>query len=147
MATRRQPPGRAAGDDPPVAAGRDDSTEQALARSRAIRKQGDRQMQASREYLAATRRSGPGAGPRSSAQDPAARLIDAGEQIERSRQARANLAALAAKLVQTEEAAARLHDKIADRDPPHAAEYRRAAEDARQAADRAREIQRDADPG
>lgn len=139
MATRRQPPR----DDPP-AVGRDERIDQALAWSRHIREQGNRQIQTAQEYVATVRRHAPGAGSGPSGQDPAARLIDAGEQIERSRQARANLAALAAKVVQTEETAARLHDKLADQGSAHAARYRLAAEDARQAACRAREIQRHA---
>ena len=145
MTTRPQPPPAAAARDDPPAAGRDDRTEQALARSRAIRQKGNRQIQAAREHAAAARRrGGPNARSGPAAQDPAARLLDAGEQIERARQARARLAALAAKLVRTEETIAHIHDDMAERDSPHAAQYRRAADDARQAAARARDIQRDA---
>lgn len=153
MATRRQPPpAPAAGNDPPAAAGRDDRTERALARSREIREQGNRHVQAARECVATVRRRrpGPNAGSWPGAQDLAVRLVDACEQIERSRQARANLAALAAQLVQTEEAIARLQDKMAVRDSRHAARYRQAADDARQAARRVREILASAagsDPG
>jgi uncharacterized membrane protein YccC len=146
MATTRQAPPAAAGDDPPAAAGPDDSTEQALARSRRIREQGYRHIQAVREHVATVRRqrSGPSAGSGPVAQDPAARFLDVGEEIERSRRARARLAELAAQLVQTEETVAHIHDEMADRDPGRAAQYRRAADDARQAARRAHEIQRDA---
>jgi hypothetical protein len=144
MTTRPQPPPAAAARDDPPAAGRDDSTEQALARSRAIRQKGNRQIQAAREHAAAARRRG-GPNARSGpVQESAARLIDAREQIERARQARARLAALAAKLVRTEETIAHIHDDMAARDSPHAAQYRRVADDARQAAARARDIQRDA---
>lgn len=144
MATRRKPPpAKAAGDDSPAAAGRDDSTGQALARSREIREQGGRQIQAARERVATARR-GPSARSWPIAPDSAAPLTDAREQVERSRQARADLAALAARLVRTEETVAHIHDEMAVRDPRRAAQYRRAAEDARRAARRAREIQRDA---
>ena len=145
MATRPQPPNvAAAGDNPRAAAGRDDRTEQALVRSREIREKGNRQIQAVREHVATVRRVGPGARSGPAAQDPAARHLDVGEEIERSRQARAHLAAMAARLVRTEEAVARIHDEMASSDSGHAAQYRRAADDARQAARRAREIQRDA---
>lgn len=140
MAARRQPPRG----EPPAVAGPDERTELALAWSRHLREQGNRQMQAAREYVAAMRRRDPGVRSSPSGHHLAARLIDAGTQAERFRQARASLAALAARLVQTEEAAARLHDKLAGQDSPHAAQYRQAAEDARQAARRAREIQRQA---
>ena len=145
MATRPQSPRAAAGDDPPAAAGPDDSTAQALARSREIRQKGNRQIQAVRERAAARRRRG-GPGPRSrpTAPDQAARFLDVGQEIERSRQARARLAEPAGELVQTEEAVARIHDEMAGRDSPRAAAYRRAADDARRAARRAREIQRNA---
>jgi hypothetical protein len=145
MATRRKPPAaKAAGYDLPAAAGRDDRTEQALARSREIREKGRRQIQAARERVATARRPGPNAGYGPIAQDPSAGLTDAREQIERSRQARADLAALAARLVHTEETVAHIHDEMARRDSRRAAQYRRAAEDARQAACRAREIQSNA---
>lgn len=147
MATRRQPPpARAAGDDPPAAASRDDRTEQALAPSREIREQGKRKVQAARERVAAVRRqwSGPSVRAWPVAQDPPARLPGVREQIERSRQARARLAGLAAMLVQTEETVAHIHDQMAGRDPRRAIQYRQAAAGARQAACRAREIQRNA---
>lgn len=147
MATTRQPPPvAAAGDDPPAPASPDDSTEQALARSREIRAQANRQIRAAREHVATVRRqrSDPSARSGPAARAPAARILDAGEEIKRSRQVRAHLAELAAKLVQTEETIAHIHDKMADRDSGHAAQYRRAADDARQAASRAREIQRNA---
>jgi hypothetical protein len=150
MTTRRQPlPARAAGDAPSAAAGRDDRTEQVLARSREIREWGRRYVQAARELVAVTRRwPGASAGSLPIAQDPADRLVDAREQIECSRQARARLAVLAADLVQTEEAIARIHDQMAGRDSRRAAQYRRVADDARRAACRAREIQHNADtPG
>lgn len=151
MATRHQPPPAApAGDDPPAAAGRDDSIGQALARSREIRQKGSRQIQAVRERAAARRRqrSGPGSGSGSGGPAPAARVLDVGQEIERSRQARARLAELAGRLVRTEETAAHIHDEMASRDSGHAAAYRRAADDARRAARRAREIQREAaEPG
>lgn len=147
MATRDQPPPAAAPrDNPPPAAGPDDSTEQTLARSREIREQGRRQIRAAREGVAAWRRRS-GLSATDSwpvARDLAAGLVDVGEEIERSRQSRARLAALAGRLVQTEETVARIHDEMAGRDSPRAAQYRRAAEDARQAAQRAREIQRKA---
>lgn len=142
MATRRKPPpARAAGDDPPAAAGRDDRTERALARSRAIREKGQRQIQAARERIATARRSDPSIKSMPIARDPPTRLTDAREQIERSRQARADLAALAGRLVETEETVALIHDEMAARDSRRAAQYRQAADDARQAARRAREIQ------
>ena len=146
MAIRPQPPSaRAAGDDPPAAAGRDDWIEQALARSREIRARGARQLQATRRRLAAVRRRpGQSAGSGLMAQDPVIRLDGTREQIERSRQARAQVAALAARLVQTEESVADVHDQMARRDPRRAAQYRQTAEEARQAARRAREIQRHA---
>jgi hypothetical protein len=147
MATRPQPPpAKAAGDDPPAAAGRDDRTEQVLARSREIREKGRAQLQAARLHIAAAqgRRAGPSAGSRPAVPDPPARLIDAREQIERCRQARARLAALAAEVVQTEEAVAHIHDQMAARDSRHAAQYRRAADDARHAACFARAVQRTA---
>lgn len=144
MATRRKPPpANAAGDDPPVTAGLDDRTEQALARSREIREKGRPQMQAARERVAAARgrRAGPKVRSLPVVQEPAVGLVDASEQIERSMQARARLAAVAADLVQTEEAVAHVHDKLALHDSRRAAQYRRTADDARQAARRAREIQ------
>jgi hypothetical protein len=145
MAARRTPPpAKAAGDDLPAAAGRDDRTEQALARSREIREKGTRQIQAARERAATARRPGPNARSGPIAPDPPARLTDARHQVERSRQARADLAALAARLAQTEETVAHIHDEMARRDSRRAARYRRAAEDARQAARRAREIQSNA---
>ena len=146
MATTRQPPPAAAGDDPPAAAGRDDSTEEALARSHGIRKKGNRQIQAAREHVAASRRRrlGPGAGSGSVARAPAAMFLDVGEEIERSRQTRARLAELAGRLVRTEETVARIHEEMAGHDSWRAAQYRRAADDARQAARRVREIQRNA---
>jgi hypothetical protein len=49
-------------------------------------------------------------------QDQAVGLFDASEQIERSTQARARLAAVAGELVQTEEAVANVHDELAVRD-------------------------------
>ena len=130
MAIRDQPPPAAAGgDDSPAAAGRDDSTEQALARSRGIREQVYRQIQAVREHMATARRqrSGLSAGSWPIAPDPAARPIGTGEQIERSRQARARLASLAAKLVQTEQAVARIQGEMAGRGSRRAAPDRRAA--------------------
>jgi hypothetical protein len=141
MTTTRQPlPAEAAGDD---------RTEQVLARSREIREKGRRYLQAARERVAVVRRwPAASASSRPIAQDPAERLIDASEQIECSRQARARLATLAAELVQTEEAIARIHDQMASRDSRRAAQYRRVADDARRAACRAREIQHNADaPG
>lgn len=149
MTIRPQPPAAEAGDDQPAAAGPDDSTEQALARSREIRKKGTRQIQAARERVATARRQRSGPGERSGpvVRDSAARLNGADEQIERSRQARARLADLAADLVETEETVAQIHDEMAGRDSRRAAQYRRAADDARQAARRAREIQRNAAEG
>jgi hypothetical protein len=150
MTTRRQAlPARAAGNDRSAAAARDDRTEQVLARSREIREKGSRYVQTARERVAVTRRwPGASTGSFPIVQDPADRLIDASEQIECSKQARARLAALAADLVQTEEAIARIHDQMAGRDSQRAAQYRRAADDARRAACRAREIQHNADtPG
>ena len=146
MATRHQPPSaRVAGDDPPAAAGRDDSTAQALARSREIREQGRLLIEQARDRVAAARRrSDPGAVPGPAARDSAAGFIGAGEQVERSQQSRARLAELAGELVRTEETVAHIHDEMAARDSGRAAQYRRAAEDARQAACRAREIQRNA---
>ena len=147
MITRPQPPPAAtAGDDPPAAARRDDDTEQALARSREIRKQANRQIQEVRELVATVRRrrGDPSARSGPAAQEPAARLLDVREEIERSSRARARLIELAAKLVQTEETVAHIHDEMADRDSGRAAQYRQAAGDARQAARRAREIQRNA---
>jgi hypothetical protein len=127
MITRPQPPPAAtAGDDPPAAARRDDDTERALVRSREIRKQANRQIQGVRE-LAATvrrRRGDPSARSGPAAQEPAARLLDVRAEIERSRQARARLIELAAKLVQTEGTVAHIHDEMADRDsgvPPSTA--------------------------
>jgi chromosome segregation ATPase len=146
MATRPQPPNAAAAEDESRAAtGRDDRTEQALARSREIREQTNRQIQEVREQ-AATARKRPDTVASSwpAAQDSATRLLSASEEIERSRQARARLAELAARLVQTEETVAHIHDEMAGRDSGRAAQYRRAADDARQAACRAREIQRNA---
>lgn len=136
-------PASAAGDNPP-AAGRDDSTGQALARSREIRGKARLQIQAARECVAAARRRRSGPGATDSwpiAPDPVARRIGAGEEIERAKQARARLAALAARLVQTEETVARIHEEMAGRDSRRAAQYLRAADDARQAACFAREIQ------
>lgn len=146
MATRRQPsPAAAAGDDPPATAGRDDSIEQALARSREIRKKGNRQIQAARERRAtARRRAGPGATSGPVVRFSVAGLTSVDEEIERTRQARVRLAELAARLAQTEETVAHIHDEMADRDSRRAAQYRRTADDARQAACRAREIQRNA---
>jgi hypothetical protein len=144
MATRRKPPpAKAAGDDPPAAAGRDDRTEQALARSREIREKGRPQIQAAREHVATARRrrAGPSVGSLPVVQDQAVGLFDVSEQIERSMQARARLAAVAGEQVQTEEAVANVHDGLAVRDSRRAAQYRQAADDARQAALRAREIQ------
>ena len=149
MATRHQPLPAVAGDEPPAAAGRDDSTEQALARSRGIRERGNRQIQAAQERVAAARNRRDGPGPRSGpvAKDPmdrVAEVLDASEEIERSRQARVRLAKLAGELVKTEETVAHIHDEMANRDSGNAAQYRRAADDARRAACRAREIQRNA---
>ena len=146
MATRDQPPpASAAGDDAPAAADRDDRAEQALARSRELRKQGRLLVEEAQERMAAAqRRSGPSARSRPNDQEPAARLLDADDQIERSRQARAHLAEVATKLVQAEEAVARIHDQMAGRDSGNAAQYRRTADHARQAPRRARDIQRDA---
>jgi hypothetical protein len=152
MATRRKPPpAKAAAEDPPAAAGRDDRTEQALARSREIREKGRPQIQAAREHVATARRlrAGPSVRSLPSVQDQAVGLFDASEQIERSMQARARLAAVAGELVQTEEAVANVHDGLAVRDSRRA-QYPQAADDARQAARRAREIQVNAarsDPG
>ena len=146
MAIRHEPPSAAAaGDDAPAAAGRDDRTEQALARSREIREEGNRQVQAAREYVATVRKR-PGTGVRfwPAAQDSAAPPLSVSEEVERSRQARARLAELAAKLVQTEETVAHIHDEMAGRDARRAAQYRRAADDARQVARRVREFQRNA---
>jgi len=147
MATSDQPPpAAAAGDDPPATAGRDDSTGQALARSQEIREKARRRIQAARECVAAVRRRrfGPNAGSEPVADALAARPVDAREEIERSRQARARLAVMAAKLVQTEQTVAYIHEEMAGRNSRHAAQYRRAAEDPRQAARRAREIQHNA---
>lgn len=123
MVTRPQPP--PAANDPPAAAGR----ERAAARRR---------------------RGGPGPGYGPTAQDLAARFPGVGAEIERSRQARVRLAVLAARLVQPQQAAVRIHDEMAGRDSRDAAACRRAAGDARgaagdarRAARRAREIQRD----
>lgn len=143
MAAKPPPPARAAA-DPPAAPGQDDRAEQALARSRELRKKGRLLIQEARERAAAARRPGPGAGPWPAAQPPAARLTGAGGQIERSRQARAHLAEVAAKLAQAQQALARIHDEMADRDPGRAAQYRRAAGDARQAV---RDIQHNAGSG
>lgn len=143
MAARRQPPNAAAaGDDPPAAAGRDGSIEQALARSREIRNKGYRQMQAAWAPTPTMRRSGPGVMSGSVAQDSAAGLISVDEEIERTRQARARLAAVAGDLAQTEENVACVHERMARRGSPRAAQHLRAAGHARQAARRAREIQR-----
>jgi hypothetical protein len=146
MATRPQPPNAVpAGDEPRAAAARDDRTEQTLARSREIRERTNRQIQAVREHLATARnRPGTSAGSWPTTQDSATRLLSASEEIERSQLARARLAELASKLVQTEESVAHIHDEMAGRDSGRAAQYRRAADDARQAACRAREILRDA---
>jgi hypothetical protein len=150
MATRdRPPPAAAAGDDQPAAAGRDEGTEQALARSRGIREQANRRIQAAREHLATARRRrfGPSAGSWPAAQVPAAQPAGGDEEIERSRRARARLAEMAATLAESEQTVVRIHDEMARRDSRHAAQYRRTADDARQAARRARDNQRDADPG
>lgn len=141
MATRPHPP--PAANDPPAAAGREDSTGQALARSREIRQKGNRQIQAGRERAAARRWGGPGPRSGPAAQDPAARFPGVGEEIECSRQARVRLAVLGARPVQPEEAAVRIHDEMAGRDSRDAAACRRAVGDARRAARHAREIQRD----
>jgi len=148
MPFTRQPPNAAAtGDDPPAAAGPDDTIEHALARSREIRQKGNRQVQVARDHVAAAlrRRGSPGARSRAVVPNPVAWAIDADEEIGRARQARARLAELAAKLVRTEETVAHIHDEMADRDSGRAAQYRRVADDARHAARRAREIQRNAE--
>ena len=62
MATRPQPP--PAADNPPAAAGPDECTGQALARSREIRQKAKRQIQAVRERAAAARPRRDGPGPR-----------------------------------------------------------------------------------
>ncbi len=85
---RQLKPVKAARDDPPAAADRDERIEQALARSCEIRETGRRLIEEARERVAAVRRLQPDTSADSSpiARDTAAPLIDADEQIERSRQ-------------------------------------------------------------
>lgn len=117
----------------------DDRAVAALARSREVRAQGRRQLQAARERTAAARGR-----RRSMAASLAARSDDLSQQIERARTSRVRLAGMAAELARTEDTVACIHDQLANRDPQRAAQYRRAAEDARQAATRAREFHRHA---
>jgi hypothetical protein len=66
------------------------------------------------------------------------------QQIGYAKATRVRLASLAAELADTEDNVARVHDQLAADDPENAARYRRVADDARQAACRAREFQRNA---
>jgi hypothetical protein len=77
-----------------------------------------------------------------SAGEPAARAVDLDRQIQLVKNSRARLAQIAADLAETEDTVAGIHDRLADSDPQHAGQYRQAADNARMAARRAREIQR-----
>lgn len=146
MATSDQrPPARAAQDSPVTFPGRDQGTQDALARSRELRAH-SQQLLARAQTIApaprrAHRRAGTGSGPRPGGQQLTA---TSDEQVEYARAARARLAALAAELADTEDRVARVHDRLAAEDPANAARYRRAADEARRAARRAREFQRNA---
>ena len=67
---------------------------------------------------------------------------DPGEQIEQAKALRKRLAETAAALAATEERVAQVHDELAARRPEHASDYRRIADEARQAASRAQEVGR-----
>ena len=151
MATNDQrPPARATHDDPVASAGRDDRTRAALARSRELRER-SQQLIAKAQHIVpaampmsrARRRAGTGSGLRVGGQ-PRSRSTTLDQQIEYARATRARLATLAADLADTEDNVARVHDQLATEDPGNAARYRKAADEARRAASRAREFQRNA---
>ena len=151
MATSdQQLPARAAKDAPVTYTGRDDRTQEALARSRELRSR-SQQLLAKAQRIApaaeatssARRQAGTGSGPRPGGQRrPRTTTLD--QQIEHAKATRVRLASLAAELANTEDNVARVHDQLAADDPANAARYRKAADEARQAACRAREFQRNA---
>ena len=149
--TGPQPSATAAHDDPATSTGRDERTQEALARSRELRAR-SRQLLANTQRIApaaaavvrARRRAGIGNGPQPGGQQLTAALD---RQVEEAKAARARLAALAADLATTEDNVAHVHDQLAARYPENAARYHQAADGARGAARRAREFQRTATDG
>jgi hypothetical protein len=143
-----QPAATAAQADPATARGCDDRAEQALAHSRELRARShqllakaDRIAPAAAAASRARLRAGAGNGPRPGGQQRGP-TTDLYEQVEYAKTARARLARLAADLANTEDYVAHVHDQLAIQDPGNAARYQRAADEARQAARRAREFQR-----
>lgn len=142
-----QPTATAAQADQATAGGCDDRAEQALAHSRELRARShqllakaDRIAPAAAAASRARLRAGTGNGPRPGGQRGP--TTDLYEQVEYAKTARARLARLAADLANTEDYVAHVHDQLAIQDPGNAARYQRAADEARQAARRAREFQR-----
>jgi hypothetical protein len=139
-----QPAATAAQADQATAEGCDDKTEQALAHSRELRARSHQLLAKADRIAPASRarvRAGLGNGPRPGGQQRGP-TTDLYEQVEYAKTARARLARLAADLADTEDYVAHVHDQLAIQDPGNAARYQRAADEARQAARRAREFQR-----